>query len=203
MIGVADALPKLIVYRLIEPALHLPEPVQVICQDGKPEHLLAQLALHELDVVLSDAPASQAVRVRAFNHLLGECGMSFLAAAELVATYRRGFPRSLDGAPFLLLAENTSSRRSLEQWFDSEGIHPMVRGEFADSALLKIFGQLGVGIFAMPTAIEEEVRRQYRVHLLGRVESIRERFYAISVERKLKHPAIKAIADTAPEKLFG
>ena len=202
VIGVADTLPKIIVHRLIEPALHLPEPVQLVCDEGKPEHLLAQLALNNLDLVLADAPVNPAIKVRAFSHLLGECGVSFFGTAKLVAAHRRGFPRSLDGAPILLPAENTALRRSLEQWFDAEGIRPLVRGEFADSALLKVFGKTGTGLFAAPTAVEEEVMRQYRVRLLGRVESIRERFYAISVERKVKHPAVVAITDAAREKLF-
>jgi LysR family transcriptional activator of nhaA len=202
VIGVADTLSKIIVHRLIEPALHLPETVQLVCDEGKPEHLLAQLALNNLDLVLADAPVNPAIKVRAFSHLLGECGVSFFGTAKLVAAHCRGFPRSLDGAPILLPAENTVLRRSLEQWFDGEGIRPLVRGEFADSALLKVFGMIGTGLIAAPTAVEEEVKRQYRVHLLGRVASIQERFYAISVERKVKHPAVVAITAAAREKLF-
>lgn len=203
VIGVADTMPKMLVHRILEPALHLPEPVHVICDQGKPEQLLAQLAVSGLDLVLADTPVSPSVKIHAFNHLLGECGLSFLGAAELVAAHRRGFPRSLEGAPFLLPTQNTALRRSLEQWFDAEGIRPLVRGEFADSALLKVFGQIGTGIFAVPTAVEEEVKRQYRVRLLGRVTSVRERFYAISVERRLKHPAVVAITDSARRTLFG
>jgi LysR family transcriptional activator of nhaA len=203
VIGVADTMPKMLVHRILEPALHLPEPVHVICDQGKSEQLLAQLAVSGLDLVLADTPVSPSVKIHAFNHLLGECGLSFLGAAELVAAHRRGFPRSLEGAPFLLPTQNTALRRSLEQWFDAEGIRPLVRGEFADSALLKVFGQIGTGIFAVPTAVEEEVKRQYRVRLLGRVTSVRERFYAISVERRLKHPAVVAITDSARRTLFG
>jgi LysR family transcriptional activator of nhaA len=123
-------------------------------------------------------------------------------AAKLAAAYRRGFPRSLNGAPFLLPAENTALRRSLEQWFDAEGIRPLVRGEFADPALLKEFGRAGAGVFAVRTAVERETRRQFDVRLVGRIESIRERFYAVCVERKLKHPAVVAITEAAREKLF-
>lgn len=203
VIGVTDALPKLIVYRLIHPALERAPTLPVVCHEGRHSDLLAQLALHELDVVLSDIPATPTVRIRAFNHLLGECGVSFLATADLAAKYRRGFPASLDGAPLLLLTENTASRRSLDQWFDTQGIRPRIGGEFADTALLEAFGQAGRGVFAAPTAIEAEVRRQYGVQLVGRVESLRERFYAISVERKLKHPAVVAISEAARQKLFG
>ena len=192
-IGVADTLPKLIAYRLIEPALHLPEPVQVICEQGKSDNLLAQLAVHSLDVILTDAPLSPTMKLRAFSHLLGESSVSFFGTPELVKAYRRGFPRSLDGAPFLLPGANTMLRRSLDQWFDAQGIHPQVRGEFADPALLKVFGQYGVGLFPVRTAVEGETRQHYQVRLLGRVEAIRERFYAISLERKLKHPAVIAI----------
>jgi LysR family transcriptional regulator, transcriptional activator of nhaA len=202
MVGVADSIPKLIAYRLIEPALHLPEPVQIICTDGKPEDLLAQLALHALDVVLADAPVSPATKIRAFSHLLGECGVALFGTNRLVAAYRRGFPGSVDGAPFLLPPENTVLRRSLEQWFEAEKIRPDIRGEFADPEMLKVFGQSGLGLFAVRTAVEQDTQRHYKVRLLGRVDSIRERFYAISLERKLKHPAVVAITAAAREKLF-
>jgi LysR family transcriptional activator of nhaA len=202
LIGVADTLPKQIAFRLLEPALRLPEPVQIICDHGKLDYLLAQLAVNALDVVLADAPVHPTSKIRAFNHLLGECGVSLWGTAKLAAAYRRGFPASLNGAPFLLPAENTVLRRSLEQWFDANGIRPLVRGEFSDSALLKEFGQHGAGVFAVRTAVERQTRRQFHVHLVGRVSSIRERFYAISVERKLKHPAVVAITEAAREKLF-
>jgi LysR family transcriptional activator of nhaA len=202
VVGVAETLPKLIAYRLIEPALRLPEPVQVVCEQGKTEHLLAQLALHALDVVLTDAPIGPGTKVRAFNHLLGESGASFLATAPLAKRYRRAFPRSLDGAPFLMPAENTLLRRSLEQWFEGHGVRPQVRGEFADPALLKAFGQNGVGIFAVRTAVEAETMREHRVRLLGRAPSIRERFFAVSLERRLKHPAVVAMTEAARGQLF-
>lgn len=201
-VGIADSVPKLIAYRLLAPALALPEPVHLICNEDRPERLLAELSIHQLDLVLSDAPVSSAVRVRAFNHLLGECGVSFFAATPLAAGYRRKFPASLDGAPFLLPSDNSTLRRALDQWFDSQHIRPKIVGEFQDSALLKVFGQAAVGVFVAPTVIENEVRRQYGVSMVGRVESIIERFYAISVERKLKHPAVVAISETARDKVF-
>ena len=202
VVGIADTLPKMIVYRLLSPALHLSEPVQIVCDEGRPDFLLAQLAINALDVVLSDVPASPLVKVRAFNHLLGECSVSFMGTAKLAAACRRGFPRSLNGMPFLLPGENSALRRSLDQWFEAEGIQPLVRGEFADNALLKVFGSTGVGIFAIPSVVEKEVQREYRVRLVGRVQSIRERFYAISVEKKIRHPAVIAITEAARQKLF-
>jgi LysR family transcriptional activator of nhaA len=202
VVGVTDVLSKLIACRLLEPALHLPEPVQIICREGKADTLLAELAVHHLDLVLSDAPVGPTMKVRVFNHLLGECGASFFASPNLVTKYRRGFPKSLDGAPVLLPTENTSLRQALEQWFEAQGIRPRVHGEFEDSALLKAFGQAGHGLFPAPMAIEDEVLRQYGVRIVGRAESVQMQFFAISVERKLKHPAVKAIAETARGKLF-
>jgi LysR family transcriptional activator of nhaA len=196
-------LPKLIAYRLIEPALKLADPVRIVCREDKPERLLADLAVHDLDLVLSDAPLNPSVKVRAFSHLLGECGLTIFGTKALAARYRRGFPGSLDNAPFLLPTENTVLRRSLDQWFAQHGVRPAVAGEFEDSALLKSFGERGIGLFGGPTAIEAEIRRQYSVIPLGRIEQVRERFYAISAERRLKHPAVVAISAAAREKLFG
>ncbi|MBK5295216.1 MAG: transcriptional activator NhaR [Acidobacteriia bacterium] len=202
VVGVSDAMPKLIAYRLLQPALTLPEPAHIICHEDHPERLLAELATFGLDLVLTDAPIGTLVRVRAFSHLLGSCGVSLFATSPLAAKYRKNFPASLDGAPFLLPVERATLRRSLEQWFESLRIHPRVVGEFQDSALLKTFGQAGLGVFAAPTVTEKEVRRQYGVSVLGRTESVIERFYAISVERKLKHPAVVAIAEAARDHLF-
>jgi LysR family transcriptional activator of nhaA len=201
-VGVADVLPKMIAQRLLEPAFQISQPLRVMCHEGKTDSLLAQLILHELDLVLTDSSAGSGIKVKAFNHLLGECGLSIFAAAKLASHYRRHFPRSLDGAPFLLPTDNTAMRRSLNQWFDHENIQPLIVGEFEDSALLKVFGQLGKGLFAAPSAIDSEVEEQYGVQLVGRLAHIRERFYAISVERKLKHPAVIAICDSAKNELF-
>ena len=203
VVGVADVVPKLVARRLLDPVLKLPEPIRLVCREDKPERLLADLAVHKLDMILADAPADPTVRVKAFSHLLGECGTVFLAASDLARSLRRNFPQSLNGAPMLLPTENTTLRRSLDQWFSSKGIRPRVVGEFEDSALLKVFGQAGVGAFAVPSIIADEVRRQYQVRLVGRVDAVRERFYAISVERKLKHPAVIAIGEAARTKLFG
>lgn len=201
VVGVADALPKLISHRLLQPALKLPEEIQVTCYDGEPDRLMAQLALHELDLVLSDVPANPRLGVRAYNHLLGECGVMFFGTEELAKRYRKGFPQSLDGAPFLLPAGNVNLRRTLDQWFDQLGIRPQIRGEFADSALLKVFGQFGDGIFAAHDIVVGEVKRMYRVSVVGQDESLRERFYAISVEKRIKHPAVLAITSVARDSL--
>lgn len=201
VVGVADTLPKLIVHRLLQPALDLEEPVELTCIDGDPDRLLAQLALHELDLVVSDYPANPRLGIKVFNHLLGDCGITFFATAPLARQYRRGFPGSLAGAPLLLPAGNAALRRSLDQWFDELGIRPAVRGEFSDSALLKAFGGRGEGLFVAPTAVENEIRRMYGVVIVGREERVRERFYAISAEKRLAHPAVLAITQAARTSL--
>ncbi len=201
-VGVAMVVPKLVAYQMLEPALRLPEAIQLDCVQDRPERLLAELAIYGLDVVLADAPAPPAVKVRAYSHLLGECGVSVFGAERVAAAHRRRFPRSLDGAPFLLPSEDSALRFSLEEWFEKQKIRPRVVGTFEDSALLDAFGQAGAGLFAMPAAIEAEVRRQYRVRVVGRLDSVRQRFYAITVERKLRNPAVIAISERA-RALFG
>jgi LysR family transcriptional activator of nhaA len=200
--GVSDLIPKLIAYRVLRPALQMPEPVQIVCDEGPPEHLLAELAEHRIDIVLSDAPIPPTVPVKAYNHLLGTSTATLFAAQRLGARYRKNFPKCLDGAPFLLPMHESSLRRPLEQWFESNNIRPVIIGEFKDRALMTTFGEAGAGIFAGPTAIENEIRAQYRVVSIGRIDSIVERFYAISAERKLKHPAVLTISEAAREKLF-
>lgn len=201
-VGIVDAVPKMIAYRLLEPALRLAQPVRIVCREGKLDALLADLAVHKLDMVLADSPLGAGANVRAFNHLLGECGVAFFAARKLASAYRRRFPQSLDGAPLLLPATNTAVRGALMQWLDRRGIRPRIAGEFEDSALMKAFGQAGAGAFVAPRAIEREVVRQYDVRTIGRTDEVRERFYAISAERKLRHPAVVAVNDAARLKLF-
>lgn len=154
------------------------------------------------DLINVGAKSAQGKSVRAFNHLLGECGLSFFATAELASKYRRRFPASLEGAPLLVPIEKTAVRRDLEQWFDAKDIRPRIVGEFEDTALMKVFGQDGIGLFPAPTVIEEEVCRQYKVRVIGRTDDVRERYYAISVERRLKHPAVLAICEAARDKMF-
>lgn len=201
-VGVVDVVPKIIAYRLLEPALRLPQPVRIVGREGKLDALLADLAGHKLDMVLADSPLGAAANVRAFNHLLGECGIVFFAARKLAPPYRRRFPQSLHGAPLLLPAANTAVRGALMQWLDRRDIRPRIAGEFDDSALMKAFGQAGAGVFVAPSVIEREVMRQYDVQPVGRTDEVRERFYAISAERKLRHPAVVAVNDAARLELF-
>lgn len=203
VVGLADVVPKLIARSLLKPVDSLKEPVHLICREDKPDRLLAALALHELDVVISDAPVAPGSNVRAFSHLLGESGVGFFGVPRLVGKYRRGFPQSLDGAPVLLPTENTAMRRSLEAWFAARNIRPVVVAEFEDSALLKTFGQDGVGIFPASLAVAKEVTKDRDVRLIGPVEDIRERYYVISTERRLTHPAVLAITQGARVDLFG
>lgn len=199
-VGVADVVPKVVAERLLQPALSV-GPLRIVCREGPLPQLLASLALHELDVVLADAPGSEPVSVRAFNHLLGKCGVTFFAAS-VHSQLKRDFPRSLNGAPFLMPSEGSSVRHALDLWFESKGVRPTVVGDFDDSALLKAFGQRGLGVFAMPSVIEAEVTRQFDVSIVGRTDEIENCFYAITVERRLRHPAVVAIAEAARSSLF-
>jgi LysR family transcriptional activator of nhaA len=201
-VGVANAVPKLAVYRLLRPATEGPDAVHVRCLEGHPDQLVAQLATHTLDVVISDAPAAPHVRVRVFSHLLGESDMTFFAGPALARRLRRGFPRSLDGAPVMLPTENTALRRSLEHWFDAEDLRPIIVGEFEDPALLTAFGDAGRAAFPAPTAITREIQRNHRVAAVGRAPGVRERYFAISAERRIKHPGVVAITSTARTQVF-
>jgi LysR family transcriptional activator of nhaA len=203
VVGIADVLPPSLVRRFLEPAFRLGHPVRVICRaDKSTEDFIAELALHRVDVVISDGPAGAGIPVRAFSHLLGDCGTTFFAAPKLAGPLRRKFPSSLDGAPFLLPGAPSAVRRALEQWFDAESVRPNIVAEVDDSALAKDFGKAGMGVFAAPMVIEAEVRRQYRVQGVGRAEAVRQSFYAISVERKIKHPAVVAIRAAARQDIF-
>lgn len=202
VVGVADVVPKLIAYRLLEPALELPEPVELLCREGKSEQLLAALAVHDLDVVLADAPLGPNANIRAFSHLLGECGALVFGVPALARKYRKEFPRSLRDAPLLMPSEACTTRRALNQWFFAQDIVPRVVGQFDDSALLKAFGQAGRGLFFAPAAIAREIEQQYGVERVGAVPQVRERFYAISVERRVRHPAVMAISGAAKRDLF-
>lgn len=201
-VGVTDGFPKLMAYRLLEPALRMAEPVTLIVQDAPPDRLFADLSVQQLDLVIADAPLPPGLAVRAYNHLLGESGVTVFGAPALAEAYAPGFPGSLSGAPFLLPAEGTTLRRALEQWADREEVALDAVAQISDSALLKTFGQAGTGLFAGPTVMEEEIRRQYRVEVAGRLPEIRERFYAISVERKIKNPAVLAISEAARASLL-
>jgi len=202
-VGVSDAIPKLIAYRLIKPALDLPEEVRLVCREDRTDRLLAALAVHDLDIVLSDAPMPPSLNVKAYNHLLGECSVAVMGTEALAKQYRRNFPHSLNGAPFLLPLQGTALRYSLDEWLDRMKIRPRIVGEIEDSGLLKAFGQEGVGLFAIPEVISKQVAASYGVRILGEIPAVIERFYAISAERRLQHPAVLAVANTARTKLFG
>ena len=203
VVGVSDLIPKLIAYRILEPALALKGGVQIECYEDTPEKLLLSLSAHELDLVLTDAPAHSASRVRVFNHLLGRSGVGLFASPPLAKFYRKRFPESLTGAPFLLPMRNSALRQVLDQWFEAHSIRPRILGEFQDTALLTAFGQAGNGIFGAPIAIEPEVLSRYRVAKLGELGAGVTEYYAISAERKIKHPAATVIAEVARHKLFG
>jgi LysR family transcriptional regulator, transcriptional activator of nhaA len=199
--GVADVIPKLVAERLLRPAYEKVPELTLSCREAPLPELMAALSLHELDVVLSDTPAGE-TKVRAFSHPLGECGVVIMAAPALAAGLKRRFPRSLDGAAALLPTPGTALRRGLDAWFEQHGVRPVTVGEFDDTALLNAFGGRGLGFFAAPSIIEQEVREQFRVTVVGRLEEVRERYYAVSVERRLRHPAVVALADTARSETF-
>lgn len=201
-VGVADALPKMICQRLLEPALHLDEPMQILCREEGVKALLAELAVHRLDLVLNDAPMPPNLSVRAYNHMLGQCGVTWMAARPLARRVQRRFPASLGGAPVLLPTQDTALRRSLEPWFERHGIRPKIVGEFVDSGLLSAFGQAGEGLFPVADVIADAVCRQYRVVPVGTADGVVDSFYAISVERRVRHPAVAAICDAARASLF-
>ena len=201
-VGVADAVSKTIAHRLIEPATRLPTPVRIVCREWKLDSLLAELAAHRLDLVIADAPIPPTVSVRAYNHRLGESGMSFFASARLRKTLKGKFPACLAGAPMLVPGEDTVVRSRLDQWCEANKLRPRVVGEFDDSALMKVFGQHDAGVFMGPTVLESEIETQYRVKTLGRTGEIVEEFFAISVERRVTHPCVVAITEAARDRLF-
>lgn len=201
-VGVVDVLPKSIAHRILQPALQMSEPVRMICREASLDTLLAELAVHRLDLVLADRPIPSTVSTRAFSHKLGECGVSFFATKKLEKKLKGNFPRCLDGAPLLLPSSGNQLRSRIDQWLDTHRIHPRMIAEFDDSALMKAFGQEGAGIFIAPAAIEEEVEWQYQVTAIGRVDEVKEHFYAISVERRVLHPVVCAVMEAARESLF-
>jgi len=201
-VGVSDVVPKSIAYRLLAPSLQLPEPVRIVCREGAINSLLAELAVHKVDLVIADGPIPSNVNVRGFNHPLGDCGISFFAEPKLARSLGKDFPQNLSGAPLLLPGETTVVRNRLVQWFNGHHLHPRIVGEFDDSALMKAFGQGGAGVFIAPTPIAKEVEKQYGVVSIGQTDEVREQFYAISVERKISHPAVSAITEAAREWLL-
>ena len=201
-VGVADVVPKSIVYRLIAPTMELSDPLRITCREDKLERLLADLAIQRLDLVISDSPMPSHLDIKGYSQKLGECGISFFATKGLAALYGGDFPRCLNGAPLLIPGPETVVRSRLQRWFAEHRIQPRIVGEFDDSALMQAFGQSGSGIFIGPSVIADEVRRQYGVEVIGQTDAVSESFYAISVERKVKHPGIVAITEGARRELF-
>lgn len=202
-VGVAMVVPKLIAYRILMPSLELAEPVRLVCHEAPLESLLADIAVHKLDLVLTDSPMSPAYSVRAYNHFLGDSGLTFFAQRKDAGRYKRKFPQSLHAEPFLLPARSSALYTSLVDWFDRSGIGPRIVAEFEDTALMSAFGEAGTGVFALPTAIEDDVEKRYRVKGIGRTDEVRQGFYVVSAERRLKHPAVLAITTAARTRLFG
>lgn len=197
VVGIDDVVPKEIAYRVLEPSLRLKRPVRIVCREGTLERLVADLAVHEIDVVLSDAPVTPSLAVRAFSHPLGGCEVVWMATPTLAKTLRRGFPASLDGVPMLLPTDDTAIRRSLDQWLDRQNVHPLLIGEYEDYAMLREFARAGHGFSPVPAVLEDQFRRQYGLARIGVPQGVRAEFYAISVERKIKHPAIASMTEKA------
>lgn len=202
IVGAASALPKTVVYKIIEPTLHLPHEISITSREGSIDVMLADLAIHKIDMVLSDTPVTNNISVRAYNHFLGESGLTFFAAPRLAKIYGKNFPQSLNNAPMLLPTPQYSIRSQIDGWLQQLSIRPMICGQFDDSALMKVFGQAGVGIFFMCSTIEEEICRNFNVRVIGQTNEVKQKYYAISAERKVKHPAVSAICDSARSSLF-
>ncbi len=202
VIGIADSVPKSVAYRIIEPALRLDEPLRLICREGRLTTLLAELSVHRLDIVVADRPMPTDLNVRGYSHLLGSSDITVFGAPGLARSLPGKFPAILNDAPFLMPGEGVAVRQKLIQWFEESDLHPRVVGEFDDSALLKSFGQAGAGLFVAPTAIASYVSTQYGAQPLGRIETVVEQFYAITTERRLKHPATVAMNQAAQQDLF-
>jgi LysR family transcriptional activator of nhaA len=203
VVGIVDVLPKVVVYRLLQPVLQFPAAARLVFVENQPERLLAELALHNIDLVLTDSPNTSSTRIKAYHHLLGESGTTFFATPTLAAKLRPDFPKSLNGNPMLLPAEGSAIRRALNQWLEEEKLDPVIRGEFADSALMKVFGQAGIGVLPLPTVIEHDVAELFGMEVVGHVERVRSRFYAATVQRKLRNPAVVKICEAARQELFG
>lgn len=201
-IGLVDAVPKAVVLRLLRPVLDLSDPLHLTCHEDTHDRLLAALALHQLDLVITDAPIPPGSPIRAYHHLLGETDITFFATRALRASLKGRFPDLLNDAPMLMPLSDLPLRRALNQWLERANVRPHVIAEFQDSALLKSFGAEGKGLFAAPTAVAKDVQKQYDVVVVGRVRDVTERFYAISMDRKVKHPALLALLGAARTGLF-
>jgi LysR family transcriptional activator of nhaA len=201
-VGIAMVVPKLLTYRVLEPVLHMPEQVRLICNEAPLVDLLADLSVHKLDVVLADSPVSPTLNIRAYNHELGHSGISFFSTPDKAESLRENFPQSMDGEKILMPSHGSHLRRSLETWFQKKDINPLVVAEFEDRALMKAFGEAGSGIFTSPAAMKDDVLQKYGVEVIGETDEISERFFLISAERHIKNPAVSRITETARSSLF-
>ena len=201
-VGVADSVPKAIAYRLLEPALATGQPVHLICREGSFRDLVGQLAVQRLDLVIADEAVGRQARVKAYSHMLGATAMSFFATAALKRTLKGSFPRCLDGAPMLLQHSASALRRRFDLWLTTQRLRPRAIGEFDDAALMQSFGAEGRGVFMAPTVLEAEIATQFGVGVVGRSDELVEEFYAVSVERRIKHPCVAAITQAARDQLF-
>jgi len=202
VVGIDDVVPKEVAYRVLESTLNLKRPMRVVCREGTLERLVADLAVHDIDVVLSDAPLTPSIAVKGYSHLLGQTPVLWMATPTLAKTLRKEFPASLDGVPMLLPTDDTAIRRALDQWLDKKSVHPVLVGEFEDYAMLREFARAGHGFAPVPSILEEQFRREYGFAPVGIAEGVKAEFYAISVERRVKHPAIIAMTEKAG-KMFG
>jgi LysR family transcriptional regulator, transcriptional activator of nhaA len=200
-VGVVNSIAKLIAYRILEPALRNESNLKMVCFENDLDKLLADLAVLRLDIVISDRPIPAGLSVKAYNHQLGESAVGFFAAKHRASYYQKNFPHSLDKARMLLPVNSSALRRRLDDWFEHNEIRPFVVAEFDDSALMKAFGEAGVGVFPAPTAIAEKIENMYNAKLIGEASGLTEKYYAISPERKIKHPAVRLITDNARSHL--
>jgi len=196
-VGIDDVVPKEIAYKIVEPSMHLEQSVRLICRESTLERLIADLAMHDVDVVLSDAPVTPTLNVRVYSHSLGSCNVYWMATPTLAKTLRRGFPQSLDGVPALLPTDDTAIRRALDHWLDRQNVRPLLLGEFEDYAMLRKFARAGHGFAPGPSVLEAQFRRENGFVRIGMAKGVKAEFYAISAERKIRHPAVVAMTDSA------
>ncbi|MGK0399417.1 MAG: LysR family transcriptional activator of nhaA [Gammaproteobacteria bacterium] len=201
-VGVVDVIPKILAFNILQSSFSLDGPIKLVCREGDFDSLLGELALNKLDLIISDRPVTPGVPIKAYSHLMGESGVSFYATAAQTAQLQGQFPRSLHQQPFLICGDKSAQKISLQSWFEQENILPVIIAEFDDSALMKFFGESGHGVFCTSSTIEAHVVKHYGVEVIGRTKAIKERFYAISPERKVKHPGVKILIDSAKDLLF-
>jgi len=201
-VGIADVMAKLVAFRLLTPALEADDQSIVECREDEPNRLFAELAVHELDLVLSDIPLAPSLDVRAYNHVMGESTTTLFAKPKMANKIKRGFPENLTRMPFLMPSKTAAIRNRLEQWFDEEGVRPAIVAEFEDAALMKVFGQAGRGVFPAPTIVKDQICENYGVKVIAELPQVRERFYAVSPERKIRHPGVARIVESAKSGIF-